>query len=121
MVLSTLRWYVDQGKEERPNGSVGVNDLEVALQISLHTIQHSLVHMAKMPKNRDFSLKHKRMEQFIQRLPETFSRSEASKAGDALNLSSATITRYLIQGPFERLGHGKYKKLFQTKKEQVSN
>ena len=28
-----------------------------------------------------------------------------------MNLSEATISRYLVQGPFERLGQGSYKKI----------
>lgn len=116
MVLSSLRWFIDQSKRDTPEGLVNVHDLEVSMQITLHTIQHGLIHMADMPKNHDQSMKHRKMEQFIQKLPDEFNKTEAGKVGKSLKLSDATITRYLVKGPFERMGHGTYKKLFQNKR-----
>ena len=111
MILSTLRWYLDLEKREIPDGLVHKMDLQAAMQITLHTIQHSLIHMADMPKNRELSTKHKRLNTFIDKLPDTFLRVDASKVGKTMNLSEATISRYLVQGPFERLGQGSYKKI----------
>jgi hypothetical protein len=51
MVLSSIRWFIDGSKWEKPDGLVHPRDLETAMQITLHTIQHSLIHMADMPKN----------------------------------------------------------------------
>lgn len=120
MVLSSIRWFIDGSRRETPDGLVHPRDLETAMQITLHTIQHSLIHMADMPKNHDQSMKHRRMEQFIEKLPVEFTKNEANKVGKSLKLSAPTITRYLVQGPFERLGHGRYRKLYRDQNEHMS-
>ena len=121
MILSTLRHFFDLKRTEPPKGLIHDHDLSVAIQITLHTIQHSLVHMAEMPKNLEISLKHKKMERFIEKLPHEFSRIEANEIGKKVNISSATVSRYLVQGPFERLGYNKYKKSHPINEEPVIN
>lgn len=111
MTLSTIRYFVDLENDRRPKLTIHNLDISISLQIVIHTIQHSLVHMASMPKNKELSLKHKKMELFIQRLPQEFNKMEAIRIGGIIHLSTATVSRYLVQGPFERLGHGRYKKL----------
>ena len=120
MVLSSIRWFIDRSKRGAPEGLVHPKDLETAMQITLHIIQHSLIHMADMPKNHDQSMKHRRMEQFIEKLPMEFTKNEANKVGKSLKLSAPTITRYLVQGPFERLGQGRYRKLYRDQNEHMS-
>jgi len=120
MVLSSIRWFIDRSKRGAPEGLVHPKDLETAMQITLHIIQHSLIHMADMPKNHDQSMKHRRMEQFIEKLPMEFIKNEANKVGKSLKLSAPTITRYLVQGPFERLGQGRYRKLYRDQNEHMS-
>ena len=77
--------------------------------------------MADMPKNLEISLKHKKMERFIEKLPNEFTRVEANDIGKKINISTATVSRYLVQGPFERLGYNKYKKLHPINEEPMSN
>ena len=50
-----------------------------------------------------------------------FSRIEANEIGKKVNISSATVSRYLVQGPFERLGYNKYKKSHPINEEPVIN
>jgi hypothetical protein len=46
----------------------------------------------------------------IEMLPDTFTRKEANEIGEGLDISLATLTRYLSSDAFERIGHGKYRK-----------
>jgi len=121
MILSILRHFFDLDRSEPPKGLIHDHDLLVAIQITIHTMQHSLVHMADMPKNLEISLKHKKMERFIEKLPNEFTRVEANDIGKKINISTATVSRYLVQGPFERLGYNKYKKLHPINEEPMSN
>ena len=110
MVLTCLRNFIDENKIPGAPMEIHEDDFEVALNIAKNLISNSSKHMAEMPGMSNEIIKFRKLEFILEMLPDTFTRKEANEIGDSIDISMATLTRYLSNGPFERIGHGKYKK-----------
>ena len=110
MVLTCLRNFIDENKIPGAPMEIHEDDFEVAINIAKNLISNSSKHMAEMPGMSNEIIKFRKLEFILEMLPDTFTRKEANEIGDSIDISMATLTRYLSNGPFERIGHGKYKK-----------
>lgn len=110
MVLSCLRQFIDQKAQLSKTLELNQSDFKVALNLAKHLISNSAKHMAEMPGVNNDIVKYRKLQFMIEMLPDTFTRKEANEIGEGLDISLATLTRYLSSDAFERIGHGKYRK-----------
>ena len=110
MVLSCLRLFIDQRATPSQSLQLNQSDFNVAISLAKHLISNSAKHMAEMPGVNNDIIKYRKLQFMIEMLPDTFTRKEANQIGEGLEISLATLTRYLSSDAFERIGHGKYRK-----------
>ena len=110
MVLSCLRLFIDQRATPSQSLQLNQSDFNVAMSLAKHLISNSAKHMAEMPGVNNDIIKYRKLQFMIEMLPDTFTRKEANEIGEGLEISLATLTRYLSSDAFERIGHGKYRK-----------
>jgi len=110
MVLSCLRQFIDQKAQPTKTLELNQSDFKVALYLAKQLISNSAKHMAEMPGVNNDIVKYRKLQFMIEMLPDTFTRKEANDIGEGLDISLATLTRYLSSDAFERIGHGKYRK-----------
>ena len=111
IILSLLKRMIDGQQELDQVNHIEYIDFRNAVWLSEKLIQMSLLHMADMPENKSQSIKSRRMNQLISKLPKEFTRNEANIQAKELNIPPSTLTRYLTVGPFESMGYGKYRVL----------
>lgn len=110
MVLSCLRLFIDQRATPSHSLQLSQSDFNVAMSLAKHLISNSAKHMAEMPGVNNDIIKYRKLQFMIEMLPDTFTRKEANEIREGLEISLATLTRYLSSDAFERIGHGKYRK-----------
>ena len=127
MVLTMFRYYSKVDRQLAVKIRIQNQDYRIAMQLVLHLLFHANVLIADMQGGSKQLLQQTKMTKLYNNLPESFNRQEAVKAADKLGLSASTLTRYLVNGQFERIGQGQYKKIIikqtdeQLSNEQMSN
>ncbi len=111
IIFTILKNMIDEQQELLPINTIEYIDFRNAVWLSERLIQMSLLHMADMPENKSKSIKSRRINQLLEKLPTEFKRKEANTISKELNIPPSTLTRYLTTGPFESTGYGRYRKL----------
>jgi len=111
MVLSSLRYFLDHGNPPTGSSEIFKEDLRSALKISGHLLLHSSIHMTDMPGHEKQTNLHQRKQKFTQALPKEFSKKKANGVGSKQGISPASVSRFLLSGPFEKVSHGHYRKI----------
>jgi len=110
MVLTMLRYFSDPGRKDLEQIGIWQIDFAIAMDLVEHFFFHATVLHADMKDGSRQVTRHSRNRSLWHRLPDTFSRAEATELARAVGISTSTLSRYLVSGQFERIGQGQYRK-----------
>ncbi len=117
MIFTLLRAYQELGDKLFSHDSITAEDTDFknALKIVDTLIDHSYYLYGSLKGGGGTVFKNKRMKQFFDELPSAFSTKEAIEIGANLNLSTASVNRYIkkfvLDGCLVHLKHGEYTKV----------
>ena len=118
MVLSTIRHFTNPNREEQNRIKIHKCDFTIALELAYHILCHATLVIAEMKDGSKQVLHQSRLTNLNRQLPETFTKAEALKVAKTLNISNATLGRYLEKSQFERVAQGKYRKIVINKPDE---
>lgn len=110
MVLSCLRWFIDQ-KDSIHKGVLDNLDTKTAQNMTKLLLNNSINHIEDMSSNGTSNNMSSKIISFKNLLPDSFSRGHAESIASKLGISNSTCARYLKSHHFEKLTHGKYAKV----------
>lgn len=111
MILTFYRYFTESSRQKLSHMKIVDSDLFIAQEITLTLLFHANVLVAEMREGSKFIRAQAKQIQLLEALPLVFNWTHAEQIGNEIGLSSSTVQRYLLNGPFERLGKGKYRKI----------
>lgn len=111
MILAVYRYFTQPDREESGYIEVTKKDYAIASTLAFNILYHATLLMAEMKEGSKQIMQQSRFMKLYAVLPEMFTRAEAYKIASGIGISNATLGRYLLQAPFERIGQGKYRKM----------
>ena len=112
MILTALRQYA----EVKENRNQVCNDIDfaTAITISETLLTHSFITLNLLPKAK-VNRSNISQTNYLNRLPKTFSREDATNVGSEMNLSKRScdgyLKKYVDDGKIEKVSFGQYAKL----------
>ncbi len=111
MIFSIYRHFSNPKREELTFLKIHKNDFDIATELTYHILYHSTLLVSEMKDGSKQILQQSKLMSFYNKLPDNFTKTEATQIAITLNISNATLGRYLINPHFERTGQGKYRKI----------
>jgi hypothetical protein len=122
MVLTTFRYFTYPDRKEQLLVKIHPNDFAVAIDLTLNLLYHASILVADMKDGSKQVMKQSKMMALYNKLPEKFNKTEATNIAKSLGISNSTLSRYLVNHHFERMGQGKYRKVsMEQPHEQMTN
>ena len=117
MILTILRAYIELGDGLLSKETITVKEIDFknALTIVDTLLDHSFYLYGSLNKGSGSVFKNQQIEQFFNGLPAIFSTENAKDIGTQMDLSPASIDRYLkklvVAGSLAKIKHGEYAKV----------
>ena len=121
MVLSMFRYFTHPNKENKTEIKIARTDFEIAQEICLTLLYHANVLIADMKDGSKMIQNQAKYERLYEELPNEFTLGMALQLSSKLNLSASSIRRYLLNGQFERISKGIYRKLLKKEEGEQMN
>ncbi|MCA6516889.1 MAG: DUF3987 domain-containing protein [Chitinophagaceae bacterium] len=122
MVLSMFRYFTHPNKQQTADIKIAKIDFDIAQEICLTLLYHANVLIADMKDGSKMIQNQVKYERLYEDLPEEFTLGMAIQISSKINLSVSSVRRYLLNGRFEKVGQGKYRKLLKkVEGEQMNN
>jgi len=109
MITGTLR-VLESGKNPEPKMTIDRVDFGLAYEIVIVLAHHAIALIAETKNGNKNIVKQRRLNQYYDLLPDSFTRKQALQLAEKLDLSPASCDRFLSSNIFTKPSYGNYTK-----------